>query len=269
MPAENTTSSSAFAILSIHKNDSLRFLQFPDDIHANIQPVILATWPLGIQSSGPYAESYQYKLKGKPFGWANEQEVVGGFRVMRNVLAFLHEQSWQLVTPLVCSRKRGAKDTLIFRRRPLDAGPPVPMDWLAVALMGSDKLRVVYDAKDVKLSGGADSDHDHLGVLISGLKKALEAMDCFQKGDWSYDSFEFKLKGRPWLSQGEDVVKSRLLLLRIVETLDSSGWQSCCSVLQRTGNDDFRMADTWYFMRPKTQAGGGNETASLPRPGAA
>jgi len=245
MPGETAM----FACLSFNKSDSIRFLQFPEEICTDIQPVILSSWPPGIQSVGPFGECYQYKLRERPFGTFGAQEAVGGRRLVRDILAFLHDRSWQLVCPLAYTQRVTGKDSLIFRKQP-PGKEAEPTEWLAVGISKTDRLRLIYEAENLKKRTGVDSDWDHFGVVIAALRKVLEGMELFQKGDWSYDSFEFKLKGSPWQEHGEKTVRTRLLLLRMVETLDSLGWQSYASVLMRTGTDDYRMADTWYFCRP-------------------
>ena len=251
-----------FASLSLHKSDCIRFLQFPEDIYTDAQPVILAVWPLGIQTSGFYGDAYQYKLKGRPFGRLFGPEVVGGIRVMRDLIIFLCGRSWEIVTPLLCSGHPGAKDTVVFRRRGVDVPPPEPVEWLVLGLLGNDRLRIVYDADGGKLSGGGEGG-DGLGVDISGVKEMLEGMDRLQKGEWSHDSFEFKLKGMPWIAHGVATVKVRLLMLRVFEVLESLGWRARVAVGQRSGNGDVRMADTLYFVREMGEGRCGGAGLSL------
>ncbi|GAB1320265.1 hypothetical protein MFIFM68171_10475 [Madurella fahalii] len=239
-----------YATVSFHKRDMIRLINFPEDISLSLQPVIVASWPPGLESSGPSGEAYEFKVKGKPFGQVGGEQAVGGIRLLRNLFAFLHDHAWELVTPLMCSRRYTAKDTLIFRQLSPPPVPPSPMEWLALAPMRSDRLRVIYDAPDVKLFG-VDPDHDYLGVLITSIKRTLEGGDWFDKGDWSHDSFEFKLKGRPWLSRGEASNKTRILLLRLLETMEGHGWKLHTAVLQRAGTDDIRITDTWYFVRER------------------
>ncbi|KAK3313526.1 hypothetical protein B0H66DRAFT_354942 [Apodospora peruviana] len=259
MSKDNLTPSYPFASLSLHKSDSIRFLQFPEEIYTEAQSVILKVWPPGIQTSGPYGESYQYKLKKRPFGSMGDQEAVGGARLVRNMITFLSSRSWDLVTPLLCSRHLGAKDTLIFRKRSPETPPPPPVEWLTVSMLRSDRLRIIYDA-----SSEIDADHGHLGLLIASLKKMLEEMDYFQKGDWSFDSFEFKLKGLPWPAHGVNTVKTRMLMLRVLDVLDSFGWESRVNIGQRSGTDDYRMPDCWYFVRPRTgRRSGATTTATV------
>ncbi|KAK4106264.1 hypothetical protein N658DRAFT_512141 [Parathielavia hyrcaniae] len=238
-----TATTNPFATLSFHKTDTIRLLSFPDSVTAALESVVLASWPPGIDSSGAFEQSYQYKLKGSPFGYYRSQQFVGGIRLVRDVLASLRGQGWELASSVMCSRRYTAKDTLVFRRAA--SGSPLPaVEWMSLAPMGSDKLRVVYDAD-------GESDRDTLGMLITAIKKMLEGLNSFQKGDWSHDSFEFQLKGSPWRSRGEASVKMRIMLMRLLETVEGHRWRPYATIVQRTGTDEDRILDTWYFVREK------------------
>ena len=255
----------SFAMLSFHRTDTVRLLQFPESIFIAIQHRILASWPPGIQTSGRFGDnpgpSFQLKLKGKPFSWSTQQDGVGGARLVRDLLAFMHEHSWRLVAPLSYGRRRGTKDVLVFEPPPPSAARPPAAEWLAVTPMRSDRLRITGDAHDAR-SPARNAGPDALSGLVSTLQQTLEAADLFQEGEWSYDSFEFKLKGRPWMASGEASVKTRLLLLRIAENLGAAGWKLHASVLHRTMSDDFRLADTLVFMRPTEPITGSSPDAS-------
>ncbi|KAK4156741.1 hypothetical protein C8A00DRAFT_30407 [Chaetomidium leptoderma] len=241
-----------YATVSLHKSDTIRLLNFPPDTTSALEPVILACWPPGLDSQSKFHQSYEYKLKGTPFGYYRSQQHVGGIRLLRSVLVFLYERNWELVTSALCGRRYTAKDTLIFRQARAAESPLPPVEWLVLAPMSTDKLRVVYDADGVRLSGGdAERNHDHLGVLITAIKKTLEGLDYFDKGEWSHDSFEFELKGRPWRSRGEASVKMRILLMQLLDTIEGYGWRLYTTVLQRTSTDEDRILDTWYFVRER------------------
>jgi hypothetical protein len=77
----------------------------------------------------------------------------------------------------------------------------------------------------------------------------LEELDYYDKGGWSHDSFEFEMKGRPWRSRGEASVKMRIMLMRLLETMEGYGWRLYSNFVQRTGSDEDRILDTWYFVR--------------------
>ncbi|SPQ22895.1 301e68c2-3acf-4a22-ac30-d27479af670b [Thermothielavioides terrestris] len=232
----------------------IRLLNFPQDLAAALEAVILASWPPGLESQGPFGQSYEYKVKGSPFGHFRSQQHVGSVRLLRDVLAFLYSRRWELVAPVLCSRRYTAKDSLIFRQVAAVGAALPPVEWLSLAPAGTDKLRVVYDAPGVRLCG-TESDQDHLGVLILSLKKVLQESDYFDKGDWSHDSFVFDLKGRPWQSRGEASVKMRVMLMRLLETMETHGWRLYTAFVHRTGTDELRMLDTWYFVRERGGTG--------------
>lgn len=248
---------SPFASLSFHKTDTIRLLQFPEEVYVNLQPTILASWPLGIESDGPFGTtngSYQFKLKGKPFGWLMNHESVAGARLVRDILAFIYHSNWEMVMPLACAERLSSKDLLIFRPRPPEAAPLPQMDWLALAPAKSDRLYVIGDSQPVfQTSQGmlTESTPNHVVWLTMSLTRLLRESDVLQSAETKYNWVEYKLKGRPWSKGGEDGVKTRVLLLRILHVLDQCGWTAHTTVQHRTGNDDRRMLDTIFFRRPK------------------
>ncbi|KAK0646227.1 hypothetical protein B0T16DRAFT_412964 [Cercophora newfieldiana] len=275
VPSRNTSGTmeyggGSYAVLSFHKTDTVKLLQFPHDIYVNIQPAILASWPAGVQSCGPFTKtpnSYQFKLKGKPFGWMNDHDSVGGARLVRDLLAFLYHQNWEIVMPLSCARRLSAKDMLVFRPRPPSAGLMPLREWLAVCPSRSDKLYIIGDAQpnfDSATTSAVEHTPDHIVWLTMSFTEMLKEMDLLQKSETKYNWIEYKLKGRPWFYGGEAAVKTRLMLLRMFEMLESFGWTSYASVQHRTGNDDKRMVDTMFFSRLKGHAVQ-NPTPATPR----
>lgn len=107
---------SSFVILSFHFSDTIRLLQFPESIYGVIAPLIRDAWPPGIQSERFYGESYDYKLKARPFNAPGDQEAVGSRRLVRDILAFLYRRGWVRATHLNLSRHPTTKDSLIFRQ---------------------------------------------------------------------------------------------------------------------------------------------------------
>jgi hypothetical protein len=250
-------SGSSYAILSFHKTDTVKLLRFPEEVYVNIQTVMLASWPPGLQSCGPFTNepnSYQFKLKGKPFGWMNDQDSVGGARLVRDLLAFLYHHDWEMVMPLSCARRLSAKDMLVFRPRPPSAGIMLPREWLAVSPSRSDRLYIIGDSQpnfDSATSSAVEHTPGHIVWLTTSLTEMLKEMGLLQKSEAKYNWIEYKLRGRPWFYGGESAMKARLMLLHMFEILESFGWTSHASVQHRTGNDDKRMVDTMFFSRPK------------------
>lgn len=280
-----TPTHSSFASVSLPWADKIRLLQFPPSIRGGFAEQIRASWPRGIQSEQEYAEhAYDYKLRGNPFGSVGGKESAAGRRLVRDLLSFLHARGWVLVTPVSHSRQAGSKDSLVFRQQRVegkvggDVVVPARVEWLVLAPSGRDRLRVIPDGPTwhevvsaSSIAGGAEelaadygkagsfssssaplsggSNHDEFGVLVQSLKQVLAGLDLFQSGEWSHDSFEFKLRGFPWAARDEKTVRVERLLLAVVETLDRFGWRSYATVRQRTDTDEVRKQDTWYFVR--------------------
>ena len=244
-----------FASLSFHKTDTIRLLQFPEEIYLNLQHAILASWPLGIESDGPFGTtdgSYQFKLKGKPFGWLMNRESVGGARLVRDILAFIYHSNWETVMPLAYAERLSSKDLLIFRPRPPEAAPLLQMEWLALAPAKSDRLYVIGDSQPVfQAPRGMLAETNHVAWVTISLTQLLRESGVLQSAETKYNWVEYKLKGRPWSRGGEGGVKTRALLLRILHVLDQCGWTAHTTIQHRTGNDDRRMLDTIFFRRPK------------------
>ncbi|KAK4146277.1 uncharacterized protein C8A04DRAFT_9933 [Dichotomopilus funicola] len=263
---------SPYASLSFRKTDTIRFLNFPPSVTSSLEAIVLASWPPGLESQGSTTNSdktgatsncsvVEFKCKGRPFGHFNDQQRVGGLRMVRNVMILLRNQGWEPAAALMCSRRYTAKDTLFFRQVGLARGEAavVPeVEWAVISPMGMDKLRVVYDAEGVKpydkVGGDEDaegSDRDYLGVLITKIKKTLQELGMFSKGDWSHDSFEFEFKSWVWRARGETSDAVRIMFMRLLELMEDEGWRLYTSFVLYTGTDEKRILDSWYFVREK------------------
>lgn len=148
---------SKFAILSIHRTDTIRFTNFPDALTETAGFVIRLCWLKGVMSEGQHGPSYEWRLRGSPFGVGGDSDDSLAQRMlMRDLLALLYANRWVHDTTLTHSHKPGAKDALVFRRRcrpaigaaggheggeETDDDPPA-VDWLVVSFGGADKLRL-------------------------------------------------------------------------------------------------------------------------------
>jgi len=73
------------------------------------------------------------------------------------------------------------------------------LDWLVFATGSSDKLRIIRDRPRGELGSTESRIADELGgQLIPAIKPVLNATGYFQGEQWMFDSYEFKLIGRPW-----------------------------------------------------------------------
>ncbi|KAJ4304185.1 hypothetical protein N0V88_001797 [Collariella sp. IMI 366227] len=218
----------------------------PLALTASLERVIRASWPKGIDNHGPSGNAYNFDVKGAPFGYFRSQYHVGGIRLLRDILAFLYANGWAVLSGVQASRRYTDKDVIILRK--MDA-PPRNVEWLALAPMENDRLRVIYDPEGGQKAKAAPGDYDYMGMVVAAIKNILVEMGYFQKGQWEDDSFEFDLQGNPWRASGEECVKMNILLMKLLETMESHGWRLYTNLVQRTGSDEDRILDTLYFTR--------------------
>ncbi|KAI4908929.1 hypothetical protein J4E90_008667 [Alternaria incomplexa] len=231
-PALSHPVQTRFASLSLHKEDRLRFLRFPEPIISKCRATILSTRPLGINKEQLYANSHEFKLNGYPWGGYGK-EGVEARRLMNGVLATLHASGWLLTLNTDISKSAMDKDTLLFRfQNPI----PVHHEWCVVAFSRQNRLRFIdapaslYESFPARV--GADC------ILESGLK---------EQGVW-----ECKLRGNPWQPSGEETMRVRELLIVLVELLEEEGWSVYASIDQKSsGGQGVSETDTWHCCRVK------------------
>ena len=223
-----------FASLSLHQNDKLRLLDFPDEAAEVIKLAISTGWPHGLQEHRTVHNSLELKLKGHPWlGLGTDS--MHARRLMRQIFHHLFDAGWILSLSTDVSKKTRDKDTLIFRYQ---SPPPKPRDWICVAFSKKDRLRLMDAPIEV-----TNAVHEQIRDQIQ------EIVAHPLPGVW-----EAKLKGWPWspLRDGEDVMNTRRLLLRLFAILENHGFTVYASIDQKADIDSERSeTDTWHCCRLK------------------
>jgi hypothetical protein len=226
----------SFASISLHRTDRIRLLQFPPEDITAIRNVIKENWIDGIQDERTYAKSHEFKCLGNP--WSGQgSDAIPARILMRGILAYLFSAGWILTASTDVSKSIFDKDTMIFRKQVV---PPPESEWIAVSFNQGDRLRLI----------GAPTE------LIVSFQTLLKGMGLWKEGVWkdkSLNAFEFKINGWPWRPRGEETMTTRLLLLRMLETLEISGWSLYANVDQNNGhhnkNSSSTGTDSWYCVR--------------------
>ncbi|KAH7349846.1 hypothetical protein B0T11DRAFT_290003 [Plectosphaerella cucumerina] len=233
----------SYASLSFHKDDLIRFLNFPSPLTRAAEPIIASAWSPGIQKDSPAPGSHTYKLRSKPWTSTADASSVASRRLVRDILAHLHAHGWFVVASLGHSIRIGSKDSLIFRHAPsppttpTTPSSPLPSRWLALSIIKSDRLRI--DSADPRLQTRA----------VTALRALVDRTGYFLAGDWTCDAYEFRLRDKPWNAHGDTGwARPRMLILGILEALDAEGWRSYVAVAQSTVNDEAKKPDSWYFV---------------------
>ncbi|KAF2878519.1 hypothetical protein BDV95DRAFT_624938 [Massariosphaeria phaeospora] len=225
-----------FASLSLHQENRVRFLHFPQQVINLCRDAIRATWPKGIDSEQDYAGAWEIKTNGHPWGGFRDQSESS--RVVCAMLKTLHEQGRVMTLTTDVTKKEFDKDTLVFRHQ---APAPAPCDWFSVAFSKYDRLTL------------QDAPHEVHRLLIDRLQQS-NGYKVEKHGEEAPGIYELNLNGNPWVGEGKDTVRVRELVLTLIETLDSEGWTVYASMSQKTaanGTDN----DTWYCCRPKGWTG--------------
>lgn len=227
----------AFGLVSLHMSDRIRFVQFSEEDINVIRTTIQRFWAKGIQEERPYSVSYEFKLRGNPWsGSGTGSEAVPALILMREVLACMYQQGWLMTASTDVSRKKYDKDTLIFRKQ---LAPPPPASWIAISFKMDDKLRFLGAPQEFLLA-------------FSTILKSMGLHQSESMKDKTINYHEFKLYGYPWSATGEETMRTRMLILKLVELLELHGWSLYASIDQNSGpagDSTYSEVDSWYCVK--------------------
>jgi hypothetical protein len=202
-----------FASLSLHGTDRLRFMRFPTLAVDACRNTVFDVWKKGFSEERPYADSHEFRLNGYPWQ-AIHNDAMDACRLISGLLGTLHSLGWVLTLNTDISTNTTDKDTLIFRHQ---VPSPAPCDWSSVAFGRSDRLRLIDDLSDV---------YQDLSVKLG--PQWIQSYSQKMPG-----VNEIKLHGYPWAATGKSTMRSRELLLILLETLEERGWTVYASIDQR------------------------------------
>lgn len=225
-----------FASISLHRTDRLRLLGFQTADIQGIRDVIQSSYRKGIQQEQLYGGSHEFKFHGNPWSGQGSDAIIARI-LMREILAYLFSIGWILHASTDVSKKEFDKDTLFFRKQQV---PPPASDWISISFNLSDRLRLI----------GAPPQ------LVQDMKGLLSRLGLLQQDmgwkDANLKAWEFKIRGYPWRASGEETMSTRLLLLKMLECLESHGWSLYASVDQNTGHGEHTSeTDSWYCVKDR------------------
>ncbi|KAJ3043196.1 hypothetical protein HDV00_005516 [Rhizophlyctis rosea] len=219
--------------MSLHESDKLRFIGFSEAEISALRIVVLRGWRLGIQSEGPLVGCWQFKLMGKP--WQGQsQDSISAHTLILSLLTHLLQNSYTLKTPTKISKTRNDHDTFLFSR-PVPSRPlPTPPHLTAISFTSSNIIRLI--------NGSQSLNEVIRAVIIRHWPQGLQSHGKY------FGETEFKLQGSPWWSvRGEESVQARVLVMRILEVVEGSGFDVLGSV-DVCGKDGDGL-DSWILRR--------------------
>ncbi|KAG9504892.1 hypothetical protein J7337_004871 [Fusarium musae] len=218
-----------FACMTFNMFDRIRLINFTEAEVSAIKEVVAARWPAGISHVQPYGESMEFRLRGRP--WLHRS---GGNddsrRLMLRILEKLFDMGWVLQGAMEITLKSESKDSLIFRKQ--DPIPP-PCDWICISFDNSDKLKII------------DSPPKDLTDAIL----QIFGRDVRRK-EITPDRFKAHLANMPWNPSGTDTVQTRIILLKLIETLERCGFTIYATIGSK-GEDEEGAQDLLVCQRVK------------------
>lgn len=138
------------------------------------------------------------------------------------------------------SSKQRDKDSILLRHQ---TPAPSSRAWLALSFISGDLL-VISDAPPPPAQNGAK-----LG-LTDSLVKALGAR-VQRHRPLPNRAYEIKFRGCPWRANGEDTVQQRMVLIALLDVLETYGWSLYTSVQLDPGpeGEQYSGADAWICQK--------------------
>lgn len=204
--------------IALIEYDKILVIGASSTVIACIEDTIKKAWSKGVQSEKT-GESFQFKLKGNP--WiGNLDEFVPARRLLVALFQTLLANGWRFFFSTYLSQTSNRLSLLFM------STPPINIPHFAISFNESDKIRFIDAPSD----------------LYSKLKEAVSKYwkQGIQDEKDFYGSKELKLKGKPWFPV--EAVQARILILGLMETLQSFGWEVVASIDISTREIDY---DTW------------------------
>ncbi|KAI3391374.1 hypothetical protein diail_7460 [Diaporthe ilicicola] len=200
-----------FACVTLNRSDRMRLINFSAHEASALRGVLGSVWP--IQDVRTYGGADEFKFKGFPWKETNNGDD-NARRLVRRMLEALYAMGWVLQAAVDVSRKELDKDSLLFRYQ---NQPPPPCDWLSISFDWTDKMKIV-DAPP--------------GDLTEAIVAEFRANYRLKSHELEGGRLKLKFHGQPWQAQGEDTVRSRMMLLSLLGILERFGYSLYASIDQ-------------------------------------
>ncbi|KAJ4269775.1 hypothetical protein NW762_001443 [Fusarium torreyae] len=229
MAADPPVFKTQFACVTFNMSDRIRLINFPQEDVSAVKEVIQVRWQPGLVQARPYGQSTEIWVRGNPWSYKSDGND-DARRLMLAMLERLFDMGWVMQGAMDITRKSESKDSLIFRKQ--DPIPP-PCDWICVSFDSSDKLKIV-DSPPKDLT-------DAILQTFGGDVRRREVAP---------NRLKIHLAGLPWRPSGTDTIKTRIILLRLIETLERCGFTIYATIGSK-GEDEEGAADILICQRQK------------------
>ncbi|KAF5675882.1 hypothetical protein FCIRC_7255 [Fusarium circinatum] len=218
-----------FACMTFNMFDRIRLINFTEVEVSAIKKVVAARWSPGLSHVQPYGESMEFRLRGRP--WLHRCDGNDDSRrLMLRILEKLFDMGWVLQGAMEITLKSESKDSLIFRKQ--DPIPP-PCDWICISFDNSDKLKIVDSPPK-----------DLTDAILQTFGRDVRRKEI------TSDRVKVHLANTPWNPSGTDTVQTRIILLKLIETLERCGFTIYATIGSK-GEDEEGAQDLLVCQRVK------------------
>lgn len=209
-------------MVGFHDTDDVRMLLIDDGTRVNavqdaIREGISRAWKISKESE--YGGSYEFKLSGNPFCASGESTVAVREMVLGICDQLERAQGYILHNSFILSTRKGSQASLVFKTLSDNGSDPRSRrlgSYLGVSLNDGDDIRLV-------MAPGQEMDfvaRDEIGrAIVEAWPRGIQRQGMYG------GSYEWKLKGYPWLADGIDTVDARVLVGRIIGIMYSLGFE--------------------------------------------
>ena len=187
--------------------DKLKFFNTPPEINEALKYTVYENWR-GIQRSDLEHGLFTVKLKGFPWQSPSGEDGIRNRILIMKMVQVMANYGWTLYS---ATNIDAQTDTLFFCRKPnMYISPTFTSSMFAVSLSRNDRLRIINANEQV------------VGIIRGTI---MQYWSEIQHEENHFGSVEFKLKGYPWYSRGEQGLPSITLLCQIFTNLRRAGWK--------------------------------------------
>ena len=199
--------------LSLNDTDKIRVLA-PDNVIPHIRTAIMSFWPNGIQREQTLDKSFEFKLKGNPWGSFQNDGTESYFSasLMNGILSTLYHIGWIFVSAIDSGNREYDLNSLYFIYDPTETSKPENINsrFFALTLNRTDRLRLLNIIPEIEETVKSAMVH----LWPYGIQKEKKVNGAY----------EFKLKGNPWFPQAEEAVTGRALISNLINFFSQHNW---------------------------------------------
>ncbi|KAK9765590.1 hypothetical protein K7432_005951 [Basidiobolus ranarum] len=218
---------SSICCISLNESDKIRLIGAPEHLRASFREMLKRSWRKGIQVESDYCEQPEFKLLGNPW-FGHGDDAVPCRTLLIEILRYMENQGWRYIVASDVSKKQSDKATLLFEYTGIVCTPTI----FSLSFNRTDRLRVIGASPDIP----------------GTVREAIRSYWVIQNEKFYHGSWEFKLAGNPWFADGDDAIRARMLLMKILGALRRIGYKLHASIEVCVGDSGYEL-DSWFLRK--------------------